>query len=253
MQRISRAPELSATRNLDSCWITEPTSLRLLEDLDQAPALRPRERAGLHHPDQIAVSGLVACVVGVQGAGAAHDLLVLRMPPGDLDLHGDRLVGLAGHDPALPHLATGGAALGRRGAGAPLLLLPALGTVGGAPADRLLARLAARPGALLGTLLWALLGGLARALQAPAGLPVESFELLIAKIRRSVRGRLLLLLLRRSRLGRCFLRLRLLRGGSLLGLGSLLLGPGSLLLSLLFRLLVVLLFLCHQALSSRSR
>src|SRR5215207_5881470 len=133
MQRISRAPELSATRNLDSCWITEPTSLCLLQDLDQAPALRPRDRAGLHHPDQIALARLVAGVVGVQGAGAAHDLLVLRVPPSDLDLHGDRLVGLAGDDPALPHLAAGRAPLRRRSAGALLRLLPALRPVRGAP------------------------------------------------------------------------------------------------------------------------
>src|SRR5215218_8431070 len=111
MQRISRAPELSATLSLDSCWIIERTSLRLLQDLDQAPALGPRERARLDKPDQVAFAGLVALVVGVQGARAADDLLVLRMATSDLDRNGDRLVGLAGEDAALPRLAAGRAAL----------------------------------------------------------------------------------------------------------------------------------------------
>src|SRR6188474_318320 len=109
MQRISRAPELSATLSLDSCWITRwpslahaarggaagragqgrrakpllvpkasprtqyqrrhaPSaasgvcrggSLSLLQDLDQAPALGPRDRAGLDDPHQVALPRLV--------------------------------------------------------------------------------------------------------------------------------------------------------------------------------------------------
>src|SRR5204862_2865549 len=126
MQRISRAPELSATLSLDSCWITSALLLRLLEDLGQAPALRPGDRTGLHHPDQVALARLVARVVRVQGAGAAHDLLVLRMAARDLDLHGDRLVRLAGDDATLSRLAARGLAVGRRCAGAGLLLGAAL-------------------------------------------------------------------------------------------------------------------------------
>src|SRR5215208_4652441 len=129
MQRISRAPELSATLSLDSCWIIAASSLRLLEDLHQAPALRPRQRAGLNDPDQIALASLVAGVVGVQGARLAHDLLVLGMAAGDLDLDGDRLVGLARDHAALPRLAARGAALGGRGTGAGLRLAAALGAI----------------------------------------------------------------------------------------------------------------------------
>src|SRR5438132_103385 len=140
MQRISRAPELSATLSLDSCWITVTLlvpacprwrenragrgrrakcllvasasprtkvqrrfaashagvrgrggSLCLLQDLDQAPALGAGERPGLDDPDQVALARLVARVVGIEGARPADDLLVLRMPPCDLDLHCDRL------------------------------------------------------------------------------------------------------------------------------------------------------------------
>src|SRR5215813_6445483 len=160
MQRISRAPELSATLSLDSCWITRAPLLRLLQDLHEAPALGPRDRASFDHPHQVALSRLVAGVVGVKGARAAHDLLVLRMPAGDLDLHRDRLVRLAGDDAALAGLAAGGAALRHGRAGAGLVLLTALAAIGGAAAGGPLALFAAGGGALFGTLLRALLGRL---------------------------------------------------------------------------------------------
>src|SRR3954453_15867488 len=111
MQRISRAPELSATLSLDSCWIT---LLRLLQDLDQAPALGPRQRPRLDDPHEVALARLVALVVRVQLARAAHDLLVLRMAPRHLDRHRDRLVRLARDDAALAGLAARGVRLGRR-------------------------------------------------------------------------------------------------------------------------------------------
>src|SRR5688572_10024966 len=133
MQRISRAPEISATLNLDSCWIIGAPLLRLLQDLDQPPALRARQGAGLDDPNQVALAGLVLRVVGVQGAAPADDLLVLRMAAGDLDLDGDRLVGLARDDPPLPDLPAGGAALDGRRAGAGLPLASLLGPVGGPP------------------------------------------------------------------------------------------------------------------------
>src|SRR5207342_3420286 len=235
----SRAPELSATLSLDSCWITR--SLGLLQDLDQAPALGAGNRPGLDHPDQIPLSRLVACIVGVQGARAAHDLLVLGMAPSDFDGDSDRLVRLAGDHSALPGLATGGAALGGRRAAAGLALRAALRPVGGAAADGPLAGLAARGGALLGTLLLPRLGRAPGSLQATTSLPVEAFQGIVLG-----GGFLSLLLLR----GGLLIGRSLLSGGLILGRGipgrSLLLGLGlilrSLLGSLLFVLLLVALF-----------
>src|SRR3954447_15469405 len=129
MQRISRAPELSATLSLDSCWIIALP--RLLHHVDQAPALGLGERPGLDHADHVALAGLVALVVGVQLGRAADDLLVGAVTPGDVDADGDRLVALAGDDDPLPHLGRVRLALGRRRAGA--------GGVGGLGGGALLA------------------------------------------------------------------------------------------------------------------
>src|SRR3954447_7561149 len=107
----------------------------------------------------------------VQVARAANDLLVLRVPSGDLDPHGDRLVRLARDHAALPGLATRGATLRRRGAGAGLVLGAALLPVGGAPARCPLAALVPCGGPLLRALLRARLARLPRALQAAACLP----------------------------------------------------------------------------------
>src|SRR4051794_39061053 len=119
------------------------------------------------------------------------------MTPGDLDRHRDRLVGLAGDDAALTCLAAGGAALGRRGAGPCLSLATALRPVGRPAARGLLAGLSASGGSFIRALLGALVGRLARAQQAPARLPVEALELVIAAL-----GRRLLRLLSGSLLGR---------------------------------------------------
>src|SRR5215203_3009310 len=116
MQRISRAPELSATLSLDSCWIIALP--RLLHHVDQAPALGLGERPGLDHADHVALAGLVALVVGVQLGRAADDLLVSAVTAGDVDADGDRLVPLAGDDDPLPHFGGVGVALCRRRAGA---------------------------------------------------------------------------------------------------------------------------------------
>src|SRR6476659_4920289 len=116
MQRISRAPELSATLSLDSCWIIALP--RLLHDVDQAPALGLRQRPGLDHADHVALAGLVALVVSVQLGRAANDLLVGAVTTGDVDADGDRFVALAGDDDPLPHLGSVGLLLGRRSAGA---------------------------------------------------------------------------------------------------------------------------------------
>src|SRR6478752_1997333 len=99
MHRISLAPVLSATRSRVSAWIIG--SLRLLDDLDHAPALELGERAGLDDAHDIADAGLVALVVGVQSRGAAHDLVVLGMRLGRVDADRDRLVhGGRDDDPA---------------------------------------------------------------------------------------------------------------------------------------------------------
>src|SRR5438045_1464541 len=116
MQRISRAPVLSATRSRDSCWITgrppcrscppaaksergkdagsphrdalqraggcemgggRPSLLRHLDDLGQAPALRLGDRARLDDADDVTDLGGVLLVVRVELDRAADDLLVL--------------------------------------------------------------------------------------------------------------------------------------------------------------------------------
>src|SRR6185312_5628583 len=150
MQSSSRAPELSATLSRDSCWIIWLS--RLLDDVDQTPTLGLRQRAGLADPDHVPLAGLVALVVRVQRARAADDLLVGRVPAGDVDADGDRLVAFVGDDDALADLGRDRVALGghRAGAGfvvglqrgaflAPFgrLRLAALGAGGGPLLDRL--------------------------------------------------------------------------------------------------------------------
>src|SRR5688500_13853274 len=124
MQRISFAPVLSATLSRDSCWIIDfswlscrfstPHGRRawpnlwllgLLDDLDDAPALGGRQRAGLHDQDPVADAALVLLVVRLQLAGAAHDLAVERVLDAVLDGHDHGLVHLVGDDQALTGLA----------------------------------------------------------------------------------------------------------------------------------------------------
>src|SRR4051794_22449856 len=149
MQRISRAPVLSATFSLVSFWIT---LLRPLQDLDQAPALGLGQRPRLDDAHAVALVGVVGRVVGVQRRGRAHDLLVAAVPARVLDAHGDRLDGLVGDDGADADLR----AAGRR-------------LVDG---ERRLVRLAGRGLALLALLDPAALalGGLALALGDAVGL-----------------------------------------------------------------------------------
>src|SRR6202042_3642916 len=90
----------------------------LLDDVDETPTLGLRERAGLDDADHVALAGLVALVVRVQGARAADDLLVSRVTAGDVDADGDRLVAFVGDDDALAFLGGDRVALGPRGAGA---------------------------------------------------------------------------------------------------------------------------------------
>src|SRR5215212_6742250 len=108
MQRISRAPVLSATRKRDSCWITDGllpygprgtrSSFGYLDNLGQAPVLRLGQRSGLDDPDDISHLGLILLVVGVEPGRAADDLLVLRMRLHRIDAHDDGLVHRARDD-----------------------------------------------------------------------------------------------------------------------------------------------------------
>src|SRR6478609_5809841 len=105
MQRISRAPELSATRRRVSFWITPRPSSRPLDDVDERPALGARQRAALDHAHDVTLVRVVVLVVCVHGARAAHDLLVAAVAPRDFDAHGDRLLGLVRDDDALAYAA----------------------------------------------------------------------------------------------------------------------------------------------------
>src|SRR3979490_2774036 len=108
MQRISLAPVLSATRSRVSAWIIG-SSLRLLDDLDHAPALQLRQRARLHDAHHVADTGLVALVVDVQPRGGADDLVVLGVRLRRVDADRDGLVHRGRDDDATALLA---AALG---------------------------------------------------------------------------------------------------------------------------------------------
>src|SRR3954453_11401969 len=139
MQRISLAPVLSATRSRDSCWITSEllrhagslerslaeldsdatpggavdrtALLGALEDLDDPPPLRRRERPRLTDEDEVADAGDVALVVRLDLARAAQNLAVEGVLDAVLDLDDDGLVHLVADDVAAPLLAV---AAGRR-------------------------------------------------------------------------------------------------------------------------------------------
>src|SRR5436190_3256773 len=128
MQRISRAPVLSATRSRVSGWITGAprrsewrSSSSTLQDLDQPPVLGAAEWAGLDHAHGVALVRVVALVVRVQHGGLADDLLVGPVAAGHVDPHGDGLVRLGRDHHPLTHLRLPGPVLlgrdrGRRGA-----------------------------------------------------------------------------------------------------------------------------------------
>src|SRR6478735_10864094 len=79
--------------------------LGLLEDLDDAPALRRGERARLHDHHAVADAGGVLLVVGLDLARAADDLAVEGVLDVVLDLDDDGLVHLVAHHVALAGLA----------------------------------------------------------------------------------------------------------------------------------------------------
>src|SRR6478609_7908662 len=133
MQRISLAPVLSATLSRDSCWIIGSSPCRagsqvgtrawrnsvsdlgraprgvvllgLLEDLDDAPALRGRQRAGLLDPHAVADAALVLLVVGLQLARATQHLAVERVLHPVLDGDDDGLLHLVADHETLTDLA----------------------------------------------------------------------------------------------------------------------------------------------------
>src|SRR5215210_9530226 len=111
MQRISRAPGLSATRSLLSCWIM---LLGLLQHCGQAPVRRLAQRSRLDDADEVAHLGGVLLVVGMELRRAADDLLVARVRLDRVDLDHDRLVHRARNDDAAALLAPAALVLGRR-------------------------------------------------------------------------------------------------------------------------------------------
>src|SRR5512142_3471541 len=125
MHRISLAPVLSATRSRDSCWITSVSYVRqssvprrsrrvrsleellgLLEDLDNPPALRRRQRPGLHEQHPVTDATRVLLVMRLQLAGTTDDLAVQRVLDLVLDRNDDGLVHLVADHEALPDLAS---------------------------------------------------------------------------------------------------------------------------------------------------
>src|SRR5262245_30766991 len=122
MQRISRAPVLSATLRRVSCWITVtpacavPSSPSTLHDPGQPPVLRLGQRARLDDAHGVADRRGVALIVRVELARPAHDLLVLRVGLRHGDLDDDRLVALVRDDDAPALLAPAELGLGLRDA-----------------------------------------------------------------------------------------------------------------------------------------
>src|ERR1700730_2825508 len=97
MQSTSLAPELSATRSRDSCWITAPPligpgSLGPLQDLGDPPALQLGERPCLGQVDAAPHLELVVLVMGVETLGALHRLGVARVADPLDDRYHRRLV-----------------------------------------------------------------------------------------------------------------------------------------------------------------
>src|SRR5438477_3528967 len=105
MHSTSRAPELSATRRRDSCWITEAPSSGPLQHFHDAPTLQLRHRTGLAHAHPVAFTHVVRFVVRVEVLRALHGLLVAPVTHAvdDRDHHG--LVHLDLYRDAFTHLA----------------------------------------------------------------------------------------------------------------------------------------------------
>src|SRR5229473_2176921 len=103
MQRISLAPELSATLSRVSCWIT--CLLRLLHDLEHAPANLLRDGLRFGDADEVAHAAFVLLVVNLELRAPLHRLAVEAMGLRRAHLDDDRLVHLVGDDGAQADLA----------------------------------------------------------------------------------------------------------------------------------------------------
>src|SRR5229473_7491145 len=110
MQRISLAPELSATLSRVSCWIT--CLLRLLHDLEHAPANLLRDGLRFGDADEVAHAALVLLVVNLELRAPLHRLAVEAVGLRRAHLHDDRLVHLVGNDGAQADLALSARGLG---------------------------------------------------------------------------------------------------------------------------------------------
>src|SRR5712691_151162 len=98
MQRISLAPELSATLSRVSCWITG--LLRLLHDLEDAPANLLGDGLRFGDAHEVADAALVLLVVDLELCAPLHRLAVEPVGFRRAHLDDDRLVHLVGDDGA---------------------------------------------------------------------------------------------------------------------------------------------------------
>src|SRR5260370_25612004 len=103
MQRISLAPELSATLSRVSCWIT--CLLRLLHDLEHAPANLLRDGLRFGDADEVAHAAFVLRVVNLELRALLHGLAVEAVGLRRAHLDDDRLVHLVGDDGTQADLA----------------------------------------------------------------------------------------------------------------------------------------------------
>src|SRR5712692_11619464 len=103
MQRISLAPELSATLSRVSCWIT--CLLRLLHDLEHAPANLLRDGLRFGDADEVAHAAFVLLVVNLEPRAPLHRLAVEAVRLRGAHLDDDGLVHLVGDDGAQANLA----------------------------------------------------------------------------------------------------------------------------------------------------
>src|ERR1700758_923339 len=87
-----------------SDWLGSGFLLRLLEDVDEPPALRCRERTSFHQRDAVADTGDAVLVVRLDLLGGPDDLAVQRVTHTVFQLDDDGLLHLVAHhvtDPGL--------------------------------------------------------------------------------------------------------------------------------------------------------
>src|SRR5690606_8243695 len=91
--------------DLEAGFLLQHGLLRLLVDLDQAPALGGAQRASLRDRDEVADAGGVVLVVCLDLRARADDLAVQRVLHAVLDLDDDGLVHLVARHITATHLA----------------------------------------------------------------------------------------------------------------------------------------------------